>query len=245
MGISKLWDKPDRDPLLMRDGQVMSALDFIKSDETSDVVFADVASAEGEGEDVVVRGSEYRFEGSGYVTVPNVKGFVKVPALKQSTRRSTRRKGAGQPSSSETIDLGDDLDVEDTEVHADGKKGELPLAVRKDTKALGKKVGGLKPSGMTIESSSNEDLEEIYVPDWKVTVNDSFKSPAVCEDVLNHFAPPAVRASSSSMVDDQMTINKKPASCNLCAFLPEGIARFQKWMQEYEFFFQEEGGHEG
>ncbi|MFS7889906.1 hypothetical protein Hanom_Chr00s000005g01612461 [Helianthus anomalus] len=90
---------------------------------------------------------------------------------------------------------------------------------------------------MAIESSSNDDLEEIYVPDWKVTVNDSFKSPAVCEDVLNHFASPAVPASSSSMVDDQMTINKKPTSCNLCAFLPEGIARFRKWMQDYEFFF--------
>ncbi|MFS7889907.1 hypothetical protein Hanom_Chr00s000005g01612471 [Helianthus anomalus] len=124
----------------MRDGQVMSALDFIKSDETSDVVFADVASAE--GEDVVVRGSEYRFEGSGYVSVPNVKGFVKVPALKQSTRRSTRSKGVGQPSSSEKIDLGDDLDVEDTDVPADGKKGELPLAVHKDTKALVKRLEG-------------------------------------------------------------------------------------------------------
>ncbi|KAM0021013.1 hypothetical protein Hdeb2414_s0024g00645801 [Helianthus debilis subsp. tardiflorus] len=37
MGISKLWDKPNRDPVLMRDGHVMSALDFIKSDDTSDV----------------------------------------------------------------------------------------------------------------------------------------------------------------------------------------------------------------
>ncbi|KAJ0817933.1 hypothetical protein HanPI659440_Chr00c04g0711261 [Helianthus annuus] len=112
MGISKLWDKPDRDPVLMRDGQVMSALNFIKGDDTSDVVFADAPSAE--GEDAVVRGSEHRFEGSDYVSVPNVKGFVKVPSLKQSTRRSTRRKGARQHSSSETIDLGDDLEVEDT-----------------------------------------------------------------------------------------------------------------------------------
>ncbi|MFS7905564.1 hypothetical protein Hanom_Chr01g00049161 [Helianthus anomalus] len=90
MGISMLWDKPNQDPVLMRDGQVMSALDFIKSDDTSDVVFADVASTE--GEDVVVRGSEHRFEGSGYVSVPNLKGFVKVPASKQSTFHSTRRK---------------------------------------------------------------------------------------------------------------------------------------------------------
>ncbi|KAM0008583.1 hypothetical protein Hdeb2414_s0022g00616041 [Helianthus debilis subsp. tardiflorus] len=133
---------------------------MVRSDDTSDVVFTDVASAE--GEDVVVRGSEHRFEGSGYVSVPNVKGFVKVPA--------------------------------------DGKKGELPLEVGKDTKALGKKVGESKPSGEAIESSSNDDSEEIYMPDWKVTVNDSFKSPAICKDVLNHFAPPTVRASSSSMV---------------------------------------------
>ncbi|KAJ0438014.1 hypothetical protein HanHA300_Chr16g0609091 [Helianthus annuus] len=185
MGINKLWDKPERDPVLMRDDQVMSALDFIKSDDTSDVVFA-------EGEDAVVRGSEHRFEGSDYVSVPNVKGFVKVPASKQSTRRSTRRKGAGQPSSSETIDLGDDLEVEDTEVHADGKKGELPLVM--------------------------------------VTVSESFKSPAICEDVLNHFALLAVRVSSSSMVDDQMISKMIMASCNLCALLLEGIARFQKRM---------------
>ncbi|KAJ0693789.1 hypothetical protein HanPI659440_Chr15g0601271 [Helianthus annuus] len=163
MGISKLWDKPDRDPILMRDGQVMSALDFIKSDDTSDVVFADAASAE--CEDDVVRGSEHRFEGSGYVSVPNIKGFMKVAAAKQSTRRSTRRKGAGQLSSSETIDLGDDLEVEDIEAPADGKKGELPLVVGKDAKTLGKKVGGLKPSGKAIKGSSNVDSGEIYVPD--------------------------------------------------------------------------------
>ncbi|KAJ0905904.1 hypothetical protein HanPSC8_Chr07g0299391 [Helianthus annuus] len=118
MGISKLWDKPDRDLVLMRDGQVMSALDFSKSDDTSDVVFADAASAE--GEDAVVRGSENRFEGSDYVSVP-----------------------------------------------ADGKKGELTLVVGKDTKALGKKVGGLKSLGKAIEGSSNVDSGEIYVPDWK------------------------------------------------------------------------------
>ncbi|KAJ0692402.1 hypothetical protein HanPI659440_Chr15g0585531 [Helianthus annuus] len=118
-GISKLWDKPDRDPVLMRDGQGMHF-----------------------GEDAVVRGSEHRFEGSDYVSIPNVKGFVKVPASKQCTRRSTRRIGAGQPSSSETIDLGDDLEVEDTKVPTDGKKGELPLVVGKDVKAAGKRLEG-------------------------------------------------------------------------------------------------------
>ncbi|KAM0055418.1 hypothetical protein Hdeb2414_s0006g00205861 [Helianthus debilis subsp. tardiflorus] len=115
----------------------MSALDFIKSDDTSDVVFADVASAE--GDDTVVRGSEHRFEGSDYVSVPNVKGFVKAPASKQSTRCYALRKGAGQPSTSETINLANELEAEDTEVPDDGKKCELPLVMGKDVKATGKK----------------------------------------------------------------------------------------------------------
>ncbi|KAF5813739.1 hypothetical protein HanXRQr2_Chr03g0102231 [Helianthus annuus] len=139
MGISTLWDKLDRDPVLMRDGQVMSTLDFLKSDDTSDVVFADAASAEGE-------------------------------------------------------------DAVDTEVLDGGKKCELPLVAGKDAKAAGKKVGGSKPSTKAIESSSNVDPGDIYVPDWKVTVSETFKSPTVCEDVLNHFAPPTVQASLSSMV---------------------------------------------
>ncbi|KAF5822591.1 hypothetical protein HanXRQr2_Chr01g0028351 [Helianthus annuus] len=39
MGISKLWDKPDWDPVLMRDSQVMSALDIIKSDYRGTITF--------------------------------------------------------------------------------------------------------------------------------------------------------------------------------------------------------------
>ncbi|KAF5764262.1 hypothetical protein HanRHA438_Chr15g0702391 [Helianthus annuus] len=62
MGISKLWDEPDRDPVLMRDGHVMSAWDFIKSDDTSAVVFTDAEATE--GDDVVVCRAEHRFEGS-------------------------------------------------------------------------------------------------------------------------------------------------------------------------------------
>ncbi|KAF5820251.1 hypothetical protein HanXRQr2_Chr01g0000121 [Helianthus annuus] len=94
MGVSTLWDKPDRDHVLMRGGRVMSALDFIKSDYNSDVVFGDAEATE--GDDAVVRGAEHRFEGSGYVNVPNVKGFTKAAASKASTRRSTCRmlKGA-------------------------------------------------------------------------------------------------------------------------------------------------------
>ncbi|KAJ0440126.1 hypothetical protein HanHA300_Chr16g0632981 [Helianthus annuus] len=203
----------------MRD--VMSALDLIKSDNTSDVVFTDVVAAE--GEDAVVRGVEHRFEGSTYVNVPNVKGFVKVAASKASTRRSTRRKGAGQPSSSETINLSDDLEVpEDVEVSVEGKKGELLLEVGKDNKAVGKKVGegwGLKPSSKAIEGSSNVDPGEIYVA-----------------DVLTHFVPPIVRDTCSSMDDDQMIAKMILGACNLSALLPEGISRFRKRMQEYEAF---------
>ncbi|MFS7906408.1 hypothetical protein Hanom_Chr01g00058831 [Helianthus anomalus] len=42
LGVSNIWGKADRDPVLMRNGIVMSALDFIKSDDTSDVVEAGV-----------------------------------------------------------------------------------------------------------------------------------------------------------------------------------------------------------
>ncbi|KAJ0753722.1 hypothetical protein HanPI659440_Chr09g0338931 [Helianthus annuus] len=73
LGISKLWDKSDRDPVLMRSGQVMSALDFVKSDDTSDVAFTDAEAAA--GDDTVVRGSEHRFEDVEYVSVPNVNGL--------------------------------------------------------------------------------------------------------------------------------------------------------------------------
>ncbi|MFS8002435.1 hypothetical protein Hanom_Chr13g01202051 [Helianthus anomalus] len=184
MGISTLWDKPGCYHVLMRD--VMSAMDFLKSDDTSDVVFADAGSTEDKND--VVRGVEHRFEGSGYVN--------------------------------------------DMEVLDGGKKCELPLVAGKDAKAAGKKVGGSK----AIESSSNIDQGEIYVPDWKVTVSDIFKSPTVCEDVLNHFSPPIVRASLSSMVDDEMISKLIMASCNFCSLILEGIARFQKWMQEYEAF---------
>ncbi|MFS7996885.1 hypothetical protein Hanom_Chr12g01135161 [Helianthus anomalus] len=111
LGIDKLWDKSNWDPVLMRVGQVMSALDFVKSDDTSDVVFTDAEAAE--GEDVVARGSEQRLEGSAYVSFPNIKGFTKVPVPKVSTRRSNRRllKGADQPSGSEAIDISDHIEM--------------------------------------------------------------------------------------------------------------------------------------
>ncbi|KAM0023985.1 hypothetical protein Hdeb2414_s0022g00610531 [Helianthus debilis subsp. tardiflorus] len=109
LGISKLWDKPDRDPFLMR--SVMSALDFVKSDDTSDVVFTDAQAVE--GDDAVARGSEHRFEDVGYVSVPNVKGFTKTAAPKALTRRSARHmlKSVAQSTSSDHVELSDDIEV--------------------------------------------------------------------------------------------------------------------------------------
>ncbi|KAJ0809954.1 hypothetical protein HanPI659440_Chr01g0021141 [Helianthus annuus] len=98
----------------------MSSLDFIKSDNTSDVVFMDAQAAE--GDDAVARGVEQRFEDTGYVSVSNVKGFSKPAAPKASTRRSTRRllKGAPQATSSESVDLSDDIEAfEDQGVEVD------------------------------------------------------------------------------------------------------------------------------
>ncbi|KAM0016429.1 hypothetical protein Hdeb2414_s0017g00510721 [Helianthus debilis subsp. tardiflorus] len=57
-GVSILWDKPNRDPIFMRGDQVMSALDFIKSDDTSDVVLGDVEAIE--GDDAITRTAEGR-----------------------------------------------------------------------------------------------------------------------------------------------------------------------------------------
>ncbi|KAM0027792.1 hypothetical protein Hdeb2414_s0019g00544371 [Helianthus debilis subsp. tardiflorus] len=105
LGISKLWNKPDWDPVLMRSGQ-----DFVKSDDTSDVVFTDAQAAE--GDDAVARGSEQRFEDVGYVSVPNVKGFTKTAAPKALTRHSARRlKSAAQSTSSDPVELSDDIEV--------------------------------------------------------------------------------------------------------------------------------------
>ncbi|MFS7985042.1 hypothetical protein Hanom_Chr11g00993691 [Helianthus anomalus] len=202
MGISKLWDKPDRDPILMRDGQDMHftllsclRLNFIKSDNTSDVVFTDAETTE--GDDVVVRGVEHRFEGSTYVNVPNVMGFTKVVASKASTRRSTRRM---------------------LKAGVEGKKKELPLVVGKESKAAGKKVEGLKGSGKAVEGSANVNLGEIYVPGLKVTVADSIKSSFVCEDVLTHFAHPAVQDSCSLLDDDQMIYKMILGVCKVGGF---------------------------
>ncbi|KAJ0833461.1 hypothetical protein HanPSC8_Chr15g0690641 [Helianthus annuus] len=100
----------------------MFALDFIKSAVTSDVVFGDAEATS--GEDVVVRGTDHRFEGSGYVNVPNVKGFTKVGASKASIRCLTRRmlKRVELPSAFEPVEPSDDIeDSDDSEVRVEGK----------------------------------------------------------------------------------------------------------------------------
>ncbi|KAJ0792663.1 hypothetical protein HanOQP8_Chr01g0020531 [Helianthus annuus] len=140
LGISKLWDKPDRDPVLMR--SVMSALDFVKSDDTSDVVFTDAQAAE--GDDAVARGSEHRFEDVGYASVPNVKGFTKTVAPKALTHRSARRilKSAAQSTSSNPVEFSDDIEI---------SKGQGPDAENE-------------------KNSDAEGLseDEVYVPNWSV-----------------------------------------------------------------------------
>ncbi|KAJ0451552.1 hypothetical protein HanHA300_Chr15g0568791 [Helianthus annuus] len=68
-------------------------------------------------------------------------------------------------------------------------------------------------------------------------VGDSFKSSSICEDVLTHFSPPALRDSCSSMDDDQMISKMILGAC-----LPEGISRFRKRMQEYEAFSKKRDG---
>ncbi|MFS7923117.1 hypothetical protein Hanom_Chr03g00256961 [Helianthus anomalus] len=55
----------------------------------------------------------------------------------------------------------------------------------------------------------------VYVPDWKVTVGDSFKPSSVCEDVLTHFDSPVVQGSCSSMADELMILKMMMGSIRL------------------------------
>ncbi|MFS7946732.1 hypothetical protein Hanom_Chr06g00539741 [Helianthus anomalus] len=89
IGVSVLWDKPGRDPMLLRDDQLMSALDFIKYDDASDVVFGDAEAIP--GEDAFARRVECRLDGGKYVNVPSVMCSTKAGFSKPSTRRSSRR----------------------------------------------------------------------------------------------------------------------------------------------------------
>ncbi|KAJ0620671.1 hypothetical protein HanRHA438_Chr01g0000121 [Helianthus annuus] len=155
-------------------------------------------------------------------------------------------KGAEQPSSSEPGMLSDDIETPvDLEFGVEGKSKkdkELSLVVGKENKAAGKKVAGLKGSGKGVEGSINVSPGEVYLPGWKVTVGDSFKSSSFCEDVLTHFAPPTVRNSCSSMDDDLMISKMMMGACNLSALLPKGISHFRKRMQVYEDFSKKRDG---
>ncbi|XP_035840334.1 uncharacterized protein LOC118487523 [Helianthus annuus] len=213
LGVSNIWAKVDRDPVLMRNGLVMSALDFIKSDDTSDVVFEDAPTVP--GENVVVRTSEQRFEGSGYVSVANAKGFTKSNVPKPSTRRLSRRllKATPQSTSTEPVDLSDDIEVSEDQVEVEVEK-EKELVVR------GKKVRGKKGVATPVQESSSRDVEGLnpegtYVPTWLVKNDDTFKDAAVCEDALSHLAPPSVREAIAEMDDDTMLSRMVLTTCNL------------------------------
>ncbi|KAJ0435754.1 hypothetical protein HanIR_Chr17g0896801 [Helianthus annuus] len=234
LGVSNIWGKADRDPVLMRNGVVMSALDFIKSDDTSDVVFEDASSVP--GENVVVRTAEQRFEGTGYASVANVKGFSKSNVPKSSTRRSSRRllNAGPQSISTEPVVLSDDIEVSEDQGGEAGAEKDKELVVH------GKKVPGEKVVATPVQESSSRDVEGLdpegtYVPAWLVKNDDTFKDAAVCEDALN-LAPPSVHKTIAGMDDDLMLSRMVLSTCNLAAMLPQGIARFHQRMKEYEEF---------
>ncbi|KAJ0765736.1 hypothetical protein HanPI659440_Chr08g0306931 [Helianthus annuus] len=127
LGISKLRDKPDRDPVLMRNDQVMSALDFVKSDDTSDVMFGDAAATP--GEDAVARGSEHWFEGFGYVSKGGVEKEKEKELVVAEKKKKLVKKGvvpAIQGSSGKSV--GDSF--KDPAVCGDVLANFAPLGVR-------------------------------------------------------------------------------------------------------------------
>ncbi|KAM0046942.1 hypothetical protein Hdeb2414_s0009g00322561 [Helianthus debilis subsp. tardiflorus] len=217
LGISKLWDKPNRDRVIMRDGQVMSALEFIKSDDTSDVAFGDVQATR--GEKVVVKGSEQRFEGSGYVGVLDVKGFKKA-IVPKVVRHSNRRLNIFcSPSTPEHVGLSDDIGVSVDHALDEGvdKEKELVIAGKKSAGKGGVVAGS---SSKSVSGSEGLDVHQIYIPDWGMKLGDSFKDATVCED----------------MDDDMMLSHMILSTCNVTPMLPQGVARFRKRMHEYEEF---------
>ncbi|KAJ0908789.1 hypothetical protein HanRHA438_Chr07g0314361 [Helianthus annuus] len=234
--VRKNWWISKWIPVNLSGESFMSALDFIKSDDTSDIAFDDVGATP--GEDAVVRGSDYRFEGSGYANVPNVKGFTKATASKGSTRHSQRHlKGVDQPSGSEPIDVSDDIEASADQAMDVSKGKEKELVVSSKKKKLIKK--GATPaiqgsSVKSVESFEGSEGQDIYVPNWGVKVGDNFKDPTVCAEALAHFAPPGVRSAISEMEADHLISRMMLSSCNLSAFLAEGVTRFAKGMQEYE-----------
>ncbi|KAJ0600175.1 hypothetical protein HanIR_Chr03g0113571 [Helianthus annuus] len=218
----------------MRNDRVTCALDFIKSDDTSDVAFTDAQAVE--GDDVVARGVVQRFEDAGYVSVSNVKGFTKPAAPKASTCRSARRllRSAPQSTSSDPVELSDDIEAsegQDVDVEKEKK-----LVVHGKKKASAKKVVTTPVQGSSSRDVEGLNEDEVYVTDWTVKVGDSFKDPNVCANVLAHFAPPGVHGAISEMESDHFISRLMLSSCNLSALVAEGVTRFQKEMKEYEEF---------
>ncbi|MFS7997681.1 hypothetical protein Hanom_Chr12g01144781 [Helianthus anomalus] len=203
----------------MRDVKVMFALDFIKSDDTSDVAFDDVGATP--GEDAVVRGSDYRFEGSRYLNVPNAKGFTKATTSKGSTRRSQRHlKGVDQPSGLEPIDVSDDIEASADQAMNVSKGKEKELIVSSKKKKLIKKATtpGIQDSSVkSVESFEGPEGQDIYVPNWGVKVGDNLKIRLFVLKFWLILLFPAMML----------------CFYNLSAFLGEGVTRFAKGMREY------------
>ncbi|KAJ0935327.1 hypothetical protein HanRHA438_Chr03g0117841 [Helianthus annuus] len=216
--------------------KVMPELDFIKSDDTSDVAFEDVPVVP--DENVVVKGAEQRFEGTGYVNVSNVEGFSKPVAPKASIRRSTRRllKGAPQSTSTEPMELSDDIEASEDQGVEVGAEKEKKLVVHGKKKTPTKKVMATPVQGSSSRDVEGFDPDEVYVRGWSVKVDDSFNDAVICEDVLSHIAPPSIHDTIAEMDDDMVLSRMILSTCNLAAMLPQGVARFRKRMHEYEEF---------
>ncbi|MFS8006299.1 hypothetical protein Hanom_Chr14g01247581 [Helianthus anomalus] len=172
----------------MRGGQVMSALDFIKSYDTSDVVLG--------------------------IRKP-LRGKMPLPGLLRADWF-----------------LGESMVLK-------LKEKDLAVVTGKKGKSSGKK-DMVSVAGGSSERSSEEpaegNVEDVYVPNWQVKVGDNFKSSNVCEDLLNHFSPPTLRSSNSTMQDDVLISCMLLGVCNLAAMLPKWVSRFRKRMHEYEEF---------
>ncbi|KAM0041540.1 hypothetical protein Hdeb2414_s0011g00367491 [Helianthus debilis subsp. tardiflorus] len=143
--------------------------------------------------------------------------FTKAVVPKTLTRRSARRLKSAAQSSSDLVELSDDIEV--SEGQGFRQKG----------------------CGNPVQGSSTKDVEglsedEVYVPGWSVKIGDSYKDANVCSDVLAHFAPPGVRDAILEMDGDHFISRLMLSSCNLFALVAEGVTHFRKGMQEYEEF---------
>ncbi|MFS7963008.1 hypothetical protein Hanom_Chr08g00733141 [Helianthus anomalus] len=123
----------------------------------------------------------------GYVNVLNVKGFTKTAAPKTSTRRSIRHmlKGVPQSTSSDPVDLSEDIEVsEDQQIDVNVEKKKELIVVGKKKKSGAKKVLAASiqgSSGKSVESLEEPNANEVYIPNWGVKVGDNFKDSSICE----------------------------------------------------------------